>query len=105
MKNQCYHEETRTCTSKINGNFTVEKRYVAKQCPTKHCLLSRVEVEKAYAIQGKCYAPRAKSCVLPWLNLTTVEYEYVNVTCMNYITVDERVEGRLLHYPEAAACK
>lgn len=104
-KNKCYHEETRACTSKINGNFTVEKRHVPTPCPQKYCLLSRVESEKAYAIQGKCYAPRAKRCVLPWLNLTTVEYEYVNVICMNYTTVHDKVEGRLLHYPEAVACQ
>ena len=77
MKNQCYHEETRTCTSRINGNLTVEKRHVP--CPKKRCSFSRVEVEKAYAIQGKRYAPRAKNCVLPVLNLTTTEYEYVTV--------------------------
>ena len=45
----------------------------------KRCLFPRVELEKAYAIQGKRYAPRAKNCVLPGLNLTTTEYEYVHV--------------------------
>ena len=77
MKSQCYQEETRTCTSRINGNLTVEKRHVP--CPKKCCLFSRVQIEKAYAIQGKRYAPRAKNCVLPGLNLTTTEYEYVYV--------------------------
>ena len=77
MKSQCYQEEVRTCTRRINGNLTVEKRHVP--CPKKRCLFSRVEVEKAYAIQGKRYAPRAKNCVLPGLNLTITEYEYVHV--------------------------
>ena len=45
----------------------------------KRCLFLRVELEKEYAIQGKHYAPRAKNCVLPGLNLMTTEYEYVHV--------------------------
>ena len=77
MKNQCYHEEARTCTSRINGHLTVEKRHVP--CPKKSCLFSRVEIEKAFVIQGKRYAPRAKNCALPGVNLETTEYEYVNL--------------------------